>query len=60
MEQDKPYPQRKLLHAYLRATHHLMRGVERVSSAVVKWIFHHRLDVEYRWGPCRRKLRSRL
>lgn len=51
MEQDKPYLQRKLLHVYLRATHHLMRGVERVSSKVVTRIFHHRMAVEWRWGP---------
>lgn len=51
MEQDKPYLQRKLLYAYLRATHHLMRGVERVSSKVIRGIYHHKIDVECRWGP---------
>ena len=51
MEQDKPYLQRKLLYAYLRATHHLMRGVERVSSKVIRGIYHHKMSVEWRWGP---------
>lgn len=48
---DRPWLQRKVLGAYLRAWFYVMRAVDRVASRIVRWIRRHRSNVELRFGP---------
>lgn len=48
---DRPWLQRKVLRLYLRFWHRVDRMVDRAASRLSRWIFLHRSNMEYRFGP---------